>query len=315
MRAVVDVVLPVFAIILVGYASGRYRLLGDAGGEVLNRFVYFVALPVLLFQSLARATPAQIFDLSFLAAYLGGQSLLMLASGLLAFFAFRRPLEEASLFAMATIFGNTGYMGIPLAAAAFGDEAAVPAMIATVFGTAWIVTVVTICIEVGLTAHGRPYHHVISDVGMALARNPLFGGSLLGIAWSLGGIPVWAPLDRLCSILSAAAGPCALVSIGLFLVGKPWAQAPGETASMVLIKLVVHPLFTAWLALAVFDVEPRWATVAILMAALPTGANVFVVGQRYGVYLERISAATLISTVLAVLTLSVLFSFPQAWIR
>ena len=84
---------------------------------------------------------------------------------------------------------------------------------------------------------------------------------------------------------------------------------------MVLIKLVVHPLFTAWLALAVFDVDPRWATVAILMAALPTGANVFVVAQRYDVYVERISAATLISTVLAVLTLSLLFTFPEGWIR
>ena len=282
---------------------------------MLNRFVYFVALPVLLFQSLARTAPAQIFDIPFLAAYLGGQSLLMLASGLLAFFAFHRPLEEASLFAMAAVFGNTGYMGIPLAAAAFGDAAAVPAMIATVFGTAWIVAVVTICIEVGLTSHGRPYRHVIADVGMALARNPLFGSSLLGIAWSLSGVPVWAPLDRLCSILGAAAGPCALVSIGLFLVGKQPARGPAKAAAMVLIKLVVHPLFTAWLALAVFDVDPRWATVAILMAALPTGANVFVVAQRYDVYVERISAATLISTVLAVLTLSLLFTFPEGWIR
>ena len=51
------------------------------------------------------------------------------------------------------------------------------------------------------------------------------------------------------------------------------------------------------------------------MAALPTGANVFVVAQRYDVYVERISAATLISTLLAVLTLSVLFTFPEGWIR
>jgi predicted permease len=91
---------------------------------------------------------------------------------LLALVVFRRPLEEAGLFAMACVFGNTGYMGIPLAAAAFGETAAVPAAIATVFGTAWIIAVVTVGIEMGLSAHGRAYRHVLADVtGALLAKN------------------------------------------------------------------------------------------------------------------------------------------------
>ena len=269
----------------------------------------------MLFHSLARTKPEQIFDAPFLAAYLGGQALLLLAAGLVALTVFRRPLQEASLFAMACVFGNTGYMGIPLAAAAFGEAAAVPAVIATVFGTAWIIAVVTVCIEVGLTAQGRRYRHVLADVAAALAKNPLIGASLLGIAWSLVGLPLWTPLDRLFGILGAAAGPCALVSIGLFLVGKEPASGAAESGVMVALKLIVHPLLTGWLALCVFDVEPLWATVAILMAALPTGANAFVLAQRYGVYVQRVSAATLISTVTAVLTLSLLFARPEWWIR
>jgi hypothetical protein len=82
---------------------------------------------------------------------------------------------------------------------------------------------------------------------------------------------------------------------------------------MVALKLIVHPLLTAWLALVVFEVRPLWATVAILMAALPTGANVFVLAQLYSVYVERISAVTLLSTVLAVLTRSLLFAGAAWW--
>jgi malonate transporter and related proteins len=315
MSAIVNVVLPVFAIILIGYLAGRYRLLGAASSEALNLFVYWIALPVLLFHSLARVRPEQIFNGPFLLAYLGGQAVILIGGALVAFVLFRRPIEEASLFAMSGAFGNTGYMGIPLAMAAFGDAAGLPAAIATVFGTALIIAAATICIELGLTVHGRPYRHVLADVGTALVRNPLIIASLMGIVWSLLDVPLWAPLDRLCGILGAAAGPCALVAIGLFLVGKPIGSGAAETAAMVTLKLVVHPLLTGWLALFVFDVDPLWATVAILMAALPTGANAFVLAQRYGVYVERVSTATLISTVLAVLTLSLLFAMPELWTR
>lgn len=315
MRAVIDVVLPVFGIILVGFIAGRHKLLGPASSDALNRFVYFIALPVLLFHALATTAPAHIFNLPFLAAYLGGQAILLLSVTLLALAIFKRPLQEASLFGMASVFGNTGYMGIPLAAAAFGSAAAVPAAIATVFGTAWIIAAVTIGIEVGLTAQGRPYRHVMADVVGALAKNPLIGASLLGIGWSLMDVPLWTPIDRLCSMLGAAAGPCALIAIGLFLVGKKPSSGAGESGAMVALKLIAHPLLTAWLALAVFEIEPLWATVAILMAALPTGANVYVLAQRYDVYVERVSAVTLLSTVLAVLTLSLLFVWPDWWMR
>jgi predicted permease len=310
MRAVIDVVLPIFVIILIGFLAGRHKLLGAASSDALNRFVYFIALPVLLFHALAKTEPAQILNVPFLAAYLGAQALLLVAAAALALVAFRRPLEEASLFAMASVFGNTGYMGIPLAAAAFGSAAAVPAAIATVFGTALIIAVSTIGIELGLTAHGRRYRHVLTDVVAALAKSPLIMASLLGIIWSVAEVPLWTPLDRLCGILGAAAGPCALIAIGLFLVGKRPSSGIAESGAIIALKLVVHPLLTALLALAVFDVEPLWATVAILMAALPMGANVFVLAQRYDVYVERVSAATLLTTVLAVITLSALFTRP-----
>lgn len=307
MKPVVSVVLPVFAIILAGYLAGRFRLLGDESSEALNRFVYYVALPVLFFSSMARVEPGAIFNWPFIAAYGGGQAITLVLAMLMARIVFKNRLAESSLFGMAAIFGNTGYMGIPLAIVAFGDPGAFPAILATVFKSSVIIALITALIEVDLSEAGRR-RDVARDVVLAVVRNPLVASSALGIAWSFTGLGLSAPIDTFCNILGAAAGPCALFAIGLFLVGKPLRRGLGEVGAMLGFKLVVHPLVTWWLAFRVFDVEPLWATVAVVMAALPAGANCFVLASRYGVYVQRASSAILLSTVAAVVTVSLLFS-------
>ena len=68
MQAVVNVVIPVFAIVLAGYLCGRFKLLGPGGSEALNGFTYYAALPALFFGSLAKVELAQIFNWSYLGA-------------------------------------------------------------------------------------------------------------------------------------------------------------------------------------------------------------------------------------------------------
>jgi malonate transporter and related proteins len=72
MEAVVNVVLPVFAIVLAGFVCGRLRLLGAGGSEALNGFVYFAALPALFFGSLAKVELSQIFNWPYLIAFVLG---------------------------------------------------------------------------------------------------------------------------------------------------------------------------------------------------------------------------------------------------
>jgi hypothetical protein len=307
MTPVVSVVLPVFAIILSGYLTGRFRLLGDGSSEALNGFVYYVALPVLFFSSMAKVEPEAIFNWPFIAAYGGGQLITLTFAMLLARLVFKNRLAESSLFGMAAIFGNTGYMGIPLAIVAFGNPGAFPAILATIFKSSVIIALITVLVEIDLSRSGRVLD-VGRDAALAVVKNPLVTSSALGIAWSFTGLGLAPPVDTFCGILGAAAGPCALFAIGLFLVGKPLRQDLGEVGVALGFKLVVHPLVTGWLAFKVFAVEPLWATVAVVMAALPAGANCFVIASRYGVYVQRASSAILLSTVAAVVTVSILFS-------
>ncbi len=308
MEPIFNVVLPVFAIILTGYGCGRFKLLGVASSEALNKFVYLVALPVLLFYSMARVDPAQIFNWQYLGAFAAGSIVTMGIAMMVARRFFATPLSEQALYGMVSIFGNTGYMGIPLCIVVFGEAGALPAIVATVFQSSILIALVAVLVEIDLMQkQGRAQ---LSGLVKSLTRNPLLISSFAGIAWSLSGWTLPAPVVTFCEILSPAAGPAALFAVGMFLVGKPLFHGFREVASVSAIKLFIHPVITWVFFVFVFDVDPLWQAIGILMAALPAGALCFVVAQNYNVYVQRTSAAILLSTIFAVLTVSALFLSP-----
>lgn len=309
MAPILNVVLPVFAIIAAGYACGRWKLLGDDSSQALNGFVYWVALPVLLFHAMARVEVSEIFNWAFLGAYVGAQALVWGGAMVLHRGLFRGSLAEGTMFGMNTVYGNTGYMGIPLALTAFGESSSLPTIISAVVNTALIVGVGVCIIEISMKKGGGG--KVARDVFTALIKNPLIMAPVAGILWSALGLGLPQPVDTFCRILGAAAGPCALFAIGLFLVGKPISEGIGEVALMTILKLIALPVITWVLIQTVFPMDPLWSTVCILMSALPMGAGTFVLASRYNLYVSRTSTATLASTVLSVISLSIFFSlFP-----
>ncbi len=308
MEPIFNVVLPVFAIILAGYACGRFGVLGPASSEALNKFVYFVALPVLLFFSMARVDPDVILNMPYLLAFGAGSVITTLLGVFFARRVFRTRLAEQSMFGMVSIFGNTGYMGIPLCIVAFGEAGALPAIVATVFQTIVMIPFYAVLIEADL--RGEKGMKAAWEVTKSLGRNPLMISSLAGIGWSFTGLALPASVQTFCEILAPAAGPSALFAIGLFMVGKPLFYGFPEISALSVFKLLIHPAITYVFFIYVVDVDPLWQAVGILMSALPAGALCFVVAQNYNVYVQRTSAAILFTTLLAVITLSVLFISP-----
>mgnify|MGYP001302783182 CR=1 FL=1 len=303
--AVLDVVLPVFGIVLAGWLCGRFGLLGQASSEALNRFVYFVALPALFFLSMAQAPVAEILNLPFLAAFGGGVLLVALLSLPVSRLAFRNGLGPSGLHALSATFSNTGYMGIPLLVTAFGPEGALPAIIATVLNGAVVMAIGIAVIEADL-ARGRGAARIVLDVAGGVARSPLVLSAAAGIAASALGLPLPRPLVTFCDILGAAAPPAALFAIGLFMAGRSITTGLAEVSWLTALKLLVQPVVTWVIAVPVLGLDPFWAASAVVLAALPTGSLVFVLASQYGVYVQRATATILVSTVLSVITLSAL---------
>lgn len=303
MNAILNVSLPVFAIILGGYLAARGGLLGEGSTAALNAFVYYFALPPLLFLSMARVPLSEVFHWTYLGAYAGGLLGTAALSLIAGFILFRRHAAELPLQAMTTVFSNTGYMGVPLFLTAFGEQGVLPALILTVFNGAVVVGTVVMLIEFALSQRGNPFR-IFRDVGIALLKNPLVMSAAVGILWSALGLPLPKPLTSLCEILGAASAPCALFAMGLSLIGPDKGGFRGETCWLVLLKLIVQPALTFWLAFGVLDLDAYWAMSAVILAALPTGALTFVVAQRYGLFVAPATQATLVSTALSVVTVS-----------
>ncbi len=309
MSVVLNVALPVFAIILAGVLSGKAKLLGPASSEALNKFVYWMALPPVLFLGTARRSLPEIFNGPFIGAFLGAMLAVYALGALIGWLVHRERSQILCMQGLTAAFSNTGYMGIPLFLAAFGPDHLAPTILATVIMSAIMVGIAVIWLEFA-NSHGHGLGKALGDVGRALAKNPLIVSTAIGIGWSalLPGVAVPRPIATFCELMGAAAGPCALFAIGLFLAGRSLKADLVEVGWISALKLFVQPALTWGLTVTLFPMDPFWTGSAIILAALPTGALTFVVAQQYQIYVERTSSAILVSTVLSVVTLSALLA-------
>ena len=303
MIVIIEVILPIFAVMLAGYVAARTRLFKRHASEALSQFVYYAAGPALGFISLYRTPVEDFFNMSFLGALGGGMAVTLCLGLLVASRVFRGNLANCGLHGMCTMFPSTGYIGIPLLLVAFGDAALVPAIIGAIITGAFFLPIAIILAEIDL-GKGRS-RNVLRPFASAFA-SPLVVSAAAGLGASAAEVQLPGAAVTFCDILSGAFAPCALFAAGLFIGGRKVQADPREVTWLVVAKLAIQPLITWWLAYQVFGLDGIWAAAAVIHAALPTGVPVFVVAQRYGTYVERAAAAVVISTAVSVLTLSAL---------
>jgi malonate transporter len=273
LEPVVAAVLPVFGLVACGYLAGRLGLVTQASSVALNQFVYAFALPAMLFIAVYRGSLDEILSGSFLLAVI-----------------------------LATL--ATALAGFPLVTVAYGERAALPAALATVATNIVSFALAIVCLELFVDPRPGGVRRALSGV----ARSPLIWPIALAIA--LVGLEVKIPLpaERFATLLAAAAGPCALFAIGLFVSQLSIRAGAAASWQSSALKLVLHPILTAVLAYHVFSIDPFWAKIAVVCASLPLGATAFVLAQRYRLLEAETSTGAVISTVASVLTVSLVMA-------
>lgn len=293
---------PVFALIGAGFAWGRWRKLGEDAVALLNGYVVWLALPVLLFDFVAGAGGALSGAGRFAFTFGGGMAIVFLV-GLLAG-GRDRPLADRAIDALASGYSNTAYLGIPLMTALLGPVGTAAAVVASLLTVSLLFAVTVLLVELDLR-RGPGLARVASGVALGVVRNPLVAAPLAGVAWALTGIALPAPIAAFADLLGQSASPVALVTIGVFLA-VPRPRAAGVLTGRVLaLKLAGQPLATAALLLLV-PLPPLWAPAAVLMAALPTGTGPFMVAQLYGRDVGLSARVILLSTLVGLFSVSLL---------
>jgi malonate transporter and related proteins len=303
MFQVASLVLPLFAIVFLGYIAGRIKRLPIEGLAWLNFFLLYIALPALFFQLLAKTPVSEFANSAFLVSTTLGTFLIFLLCFAVARLFRSADIQTATIQGFAGAYGNIGYMGPPLAIAAFGPQAGVPVALIFCFDNALHFTLAPTLMALG----DRQPQRVISVLGGIVRKiltHPFIVATIAGIlaAWLKFEPPV--PIENLLATLSHAAAPCALFAMGVTAALRPLKRIPSELAYLVPIKLILHPLLMYALLMQIPDLDPTWLHAAVLLAALPSATNVYVIAQQYQTWEERASSVVVISTLLSVVSVT-----------
>jgi predicted permease len=297
MSTILTIVAPIFALIALGFAAARWTWISPAGFRGLNDFVYWLATPALLFAGGIAAEEGSAGGV--VAAFFGAAIPLFLLAVALGRRLFALPLAEASLFALGATFGNTVMLGIPVVMAAYGQAGLSLLLGIIALHSILLLPLATVLVEIGRAGRAR-VGWVARATAAALLRNPIVMAVLAALVVRALGLPVPEAVLRLCQMLGAATPPVALFCLGASLAGVAAAGAAlREAAAAVAVKMAAMPAL-AWGLALLFGLGALETAVAVTAAALPTGANPFILAKRYRLGEERAGAAVLAATLVSV---------------
>jgi malonate transporter and related proteins len=311
MADILNLALPYFGLIFIGFACGKTRGLPESGLAWMNFFLLYVSLPALLFRIMSETPFSELNNPPFLIA----TTLATVSAFVLAMVAGRilgeLSLRKATMAGLAGAYGNIGYMGPGLALAVLGAKAAAPTALIFCCDSIFLFTIVPLLMA--LTDREHPsFLHAVGIAARQIVLNPLIMSAVLGALVAALHIPLPTALDRTLLFLQNAAAPTALFVLGVTVALRPFDRVPWEVPGVIAIKLLIHPLIVFGLMLLFGPFAQPWAATAVLMAALPPALNVFVIARQNNTWIEPASVAVLIGTFASVVTLTSVMWFIQS---
>ncbi len=306
MNAIVTTVLPVFGLIVVGYGLAKANIIDGVAGRGITLFVFNVAIPAFLFRTVASMTSQEGAPWALWIAFFGGLAMAWILAAVVSHFVESLNVSGGAAASMATGFGNLALLGTPLGLAHFGDGIAVP--------LGMILSIHAPVLWFSATLHRELARNAaafsIIDTGQTLLRmlatNAIILGLLAGGLWRLTGLGLHPVPDRMLAMLSDAGVPTALVALGVSLAAYNLKASWGGMFVLIALKMIAMPAFVFLLARHAVTLPPLWIKVAVLFAAMPTGANAFLFAQRNDEAVPAVSGAVALGTGFAAITASIL---------
>jgi len=246
MNAILDIIVPVFGTVAVGWAIGRSKLLSPEGLRGLTNVTFYALFPSLLFRSMSKVRlEALSFDILFV--FFGAGLLLYIATMALGR-AMGMRLGETTVFGLSAVFSNGVGIGIPFISYAYGDAGLVPLLMIISMNSLVMLTLSSFLIEVGQQGSSR--EGLLGKLGGAVVtmlKHPVIPSIFAGIFWGelcahVPGLGTPLVIDRILQALATAAPPCGLIMAGASLahvgIKEHWQTATLATV----LKLALMPL-------------------------------------------------------------------------
>ncbi|WP_382306941.1 AEC family transporter [Herbiconiux sp. UC225_62] len=304
--------LPVFFVMALGFVAGKTRLVDNQNVRSLNTLVMTIALPISLFVVLASASRADVVGHWPMAAI----SLFVMAAGYGATYLVsrrvgRQDAGDSAVEALTVSFPNAAAVGLPLAGSVLGSTGALAVATVLAVGSITVSPLTLAILEVrkNASAAGPRGRTVLRAIGSSL-RKPIVIGPVLGLAWSLAGIPLPPLVNATLSEIGAVTAGLALFLTGLVISAQA-IRFSAVALVATLIAVVGRPALAVGVVLLV-GITGQLAQETVLLLAIPAGFFGLLLGLGYGSKPPAAGAAVLFSSVLSVVTLPVVIALLPA---
>lgn len=305
-------ILPVFAILFVGYSAGALSLFSSTRTaiNVLNRYSLYIAAPLLIFAGMVDPGLSLPLRPGFYLAHV-----FALAFGLV-FVLLCMPVRalrpHAGTLALAIAYGNITFLGIPVLHRAFGEEALGLAALSSGIHT---LLAMSIGPALFLLWNQRDSGEsiVLKDVVRRLLRQPLVWAPIVGLLARGLGTPVQGVLFDYSMVIAVSAGPTAIFMLGLYF----WERRATlkhirlPAVMTVTLKLLVLPAVTLCVLLLMrpfFTLTPLESTIVLCQSAMPTAITTYSLAEEFDNDRETVATAAILSAVVSLLTLPLVMS-------
>ncbi|MGY4827268.1 AEC family transporter [Sphaerotilaceae bacterium SBD11-9] len=301
--------LAIMGVVVIGYVVGRKGWLG--GGDparVLSYAAFYIFVPALLFRTTSRIEFGTM-TWGTLAAFFVPVVVMMVMVYVWQRGRRELPTAAPSVRAITASFGNTVQLGIPMAAAMFGEAGLSIHVTIVSLHALVLLSVLTALVEMDLARERARQGLADAHVGRMLfetARktiiHPVVLPILAGLVWNAAGVPTPAVIDEMLLQLGQAVVPMCLVLIGLSLAQYGLKSAAQGAVMLSLYKLVLLPAVVLVVGHWVFGLTGLPLSVVVMAAALPVGNNALIFAQRYEAQEAETTAAVALSTFAFALT-------------
>lgn len=299
MSALLDVILPVFVIIAIGYGAARFGVISDGGIDGIMTFAQSIALPILLFKSIAAIDLSAAYNIGLIAAFYGGAFAAFGFCLCVARFGFRRAWPDSVAIAFAGYFSNTLLLGLPITENAYGADA--------LAGNFAIISIhapllYTFGISVMVLAQSDGSTGLIGASIKKILTQPLVLGIICGFVANLSGLGLPQFTTTAIDMIARAGIPAALFGLGGVLFRyRPEGDA-GLIATVCVAGLILHPAIAYGLGRGVFHLDRDALRSATVTAAMAPGVNAYMFAHLFGVGKRIAASALLIGTGVSILT-------------
>ena len=302
LAALFNGVLPIFAISVIGYVCGRLKVFDFSSAMILNKFVMFIAMPVLGFKLLSET---KLFDvpIELLFGYFTSEMCVYLITFLVARKVFLIDVREAFLLGLATALTNHVLFILPISELLIGASANLP-MVAIISMDGMIILSGAIVAMDIMTAKDQGWRRT----AIKITTNPPILGMLAGFLYGLSGLSVAPNIGIFLSNISATASPVLLFALGIILSAKQDEIILSLSRLIVSVKLILHPIIAYFVLSVVFVLPLELTKPAVMVAGAPCGVMSFMLAMNYGIKVDNIARVILISSLLSLLTISFIAS-------